>query len=79
MEALESGLCAVIKMRLKGLKEKKNKIEAPPKIGNPTFKIGRSTAVLIFSGRTKASFFLITRYENEKLNPNENRKHDKKN
>ena len=52
LNALESVMCDVIKIRLKrGDATRSNiKLKLHLKFGNPSFKIGRSTAVLIFSG-----------------------------
>ncbi len=43
-------MCDVIKKRLKRRDVSRRKMKSPPKIGNPIFKIGSSTAVLIFGG-----------------------------
>ena len=49
--ALESGMCDVIKIRLKRGDARINiKWKLHLKFGNPSFKIVRSTAVVIFSG-----------------------------
>ncbi len=51
-EALESVMCEVIKIRLKSRNATRNKfkLKLHLKLGNPSFKIGRSAAILIFSG-----------------------------
>ena len=60
-DVLESGMCNVIKKRL----EKRNatRIKIKQKLhlrfGNPSFKIGRSTAVLIFSGWFPFPLFIV--------------------
>ncbi len=51
LEELESVMCDVINIRLKRRDAARSKIEHKfhPKFGNPSFKIGRSTAALLFS------------------------------
>ena len=51
-EALESCMCDVIKKRLKMKDASRSEIKEKLhlKLGNPSFKIGRFTAVLMFSG-----------------------------
>ncbi len=49
-EAMENGMCDVIKKQLKRRYATRSKIKSPHKIVNLSFKIGFSTAVLIFSG-----------------------------
>ena len=52
VEALESVMCDVIKIRLKRRDATRSKLEKKLhlRFGNPSFEIGRSTAVLIISG-----------------------------
>ena len=47
-EALKSGMCDVIKIRIKWGDATRNKPNL--KFGKPSFKFGHSTAVLLFSG-----------------------------
>ena len=50
LEALESVMCDVIKIRLKRRIAMRSKIKAQLKFGYPSFKICRSITVSIFSG-----------------------------
>ena len=58
-ETLEIGMCDVIKIRLKRRDAMRSKIKYLI-FGNPSYRIGRSTAVLIFSGWVPFTFLVAS-------------------